>query len=489
MNTVVIGICTVIGKHTILWHTGLVIAGLWSFFLSAAVNGVVNLMLTYCLAEMVSIIPFSGGCYGYVRCTEGPYLGFMVGCIEGCKYILFTAIALYYFGSIFLGIYQFEEHWLLAVWAGFLVGAMMLRSCSMPAIYVVFCILASAILLSVSIVLFAAFRVGDSKNLSHEMNEFNTSTETFLQGLGFSGYFFAGIDTMRTCVDNESSRIVPTAMVVVMTLTIVVALLSIIAIRSYVFFLPSIMASLFSYSVVLQLALPHIQQRFVDYFSLAGITGAALGFFYGGTKQVSSMIGSRLLPLANYIISRTEAKIWPTTESQEAPPPPPSEDSLSHKSSSLNQFRDVYSLAFALCSVTVYIVLAVGYFTINNFLQHAVEFVGILSVFEAVFMMIAYMIFYTRYSNLRRGLRSPFGLVGPIFVIALYALLFGCNFYFQKPVNRLWQGLTLLFFWITCTIYYFLVVKDKQFFSAEEQEHFMKAYIVNGEITDHLSHC
>eukprot|EP01042_Synura_sphagnicola_P034635 gene34635-44408_t len=40
---------------------------------------------------MASMLPFAGGSYGYVRCALGPTAGFLVGCSETIKYILFVA--------------------------------------------------------------------------------------------------------------------------------------------------------------------------------------------------------------------------------------------------------------------------------------------------------------------------------------------------------------------------------------------------------------
>jgi amino acid transporter len=51
---------------------------------------------------MISILPFSGGTYGFARVTVGPYFGFLVGCFESFGNILYSVI-----GMIELGIILF----------------------------------------------------------------------------------------------------------------------------------------------------------------------------------------------------------------------------------------------------------------------------------------------------------------------------------------------------------------------------------------------
>lgn len=50
------------------------------------------MMLALCMAEMVSIMAFSGGYYGYARCAMGPLGGFLVGCSGAMESIFYLAI-------------------------------------------------------------------------------------------------------------------------------------------------------------------------------------------------------------------------------------------------------------------------------------------------------------------------------------------------------------------------------------------------------------
>eukprot|EP00981_Chlorochromonas_danica_P016304 scaffold16648_cov338-Ochromonas_danica.AAC.1 len=94
-------------------------------------------------------------------------------------------------------------------------------------------------------------------------------------------------------------------------------------------------------------------------------------------------------------------------------------------------------------------------------------------------MMSAYLIFSTRFVNMDRGFRSPFGMVGALMAICFWLLLFVINLYYQTENDRMWEGLSLLVFFVVCMVYYVAFASGRQFFSKEEQEKFLKAYIVN----------
>lgn len=75
-------------------------------------------MLALCMAEMVSIMSFSGGYYGYARCAMGPLIGFLVGCcgaFESVMYLSFNAVKL---GILGMDCFQMDPGWQPLVWVG-----------------------------------------------------------------------------------------------------------------------------------------------------------------------------------------------------------------------------------------------------------------------------------------------------------------------------------------------------------------------------------
>lgn len=79
-----------IGGQFISWNVGLE-GGFWEYFCSVLLVAINYLSLNLCLAEMTSALPFSGGIFGFIRATSGPYLGFCVGCCETLQYVAYSA--------------------------------------------------------------------------------------------------------------------------------------------------------------------------------------------------------------------------------------------------------------------------------------------------------------------------------------------------------------------------------------------------------------
>jgi ethanolamine permease len=79
MDVFLSGLAIKLGGCVASWHNGFAI-GFWSYFVCFVIVALGYLVLTLCVAEMISVISFPGGYYGYVRCSMGPLLGFLVGC-------------------------------------------------------------------------------------------------------------------------------------------------------------------------------------------------------------------------------------------------------------------------------------------------------------------------------------------------------------------------------------------------------------------------
>lgn len=50
-----------------------------------------SFVLLLCLSELVGIVPFAGGNFGFVRCSLGPFWGFMAACLEFLYYNMYNA--------------------------------------------------------------------------------------------------------------------------------------------------------------------------------------------------------------------------------------------------------------------------------------------------------------------------------------------------------------------------------------------------------------
>jgi ethanolamine permease len=71
----------ILGNRSALWNTGLS-HGYPSLVFNLLYGGSGFLCLNLCMGEMSSALPFSGGIFGFVRATLGPFMGFLVACSE-----------------------------------------------------------------------------------------------------------------------------------------------------------------------------------------------------------------------------------------------------------------------------------------------------------------------------------------------------------------------------------------------------------------------
>lgn len=110
-----LAITIVLGGQIINWNKGLHM-GYYEFLISVILTGLGYICLSLCLSEMTSVLPFAGGSYGYVRCSLGPFYGYLVGFCEGIAYILYVAASLLAIGTLFRDLFQSSFIYQPAYW-------------------------------------------------------------------------------------------------------------------------------------------------------------------------------------------------------------------------------------------------------------------------------------------------------------------------------------------------------------------------------------
>eukprot|EP00981_Chlorochromonas_danica_P007385 scaffold1704_cov194-Ochromonas_danica.AAC.2 len=106
--------------HLLYWNSGF-FAGTLELFLTTLGCSLAYLCLTLCLAEMTSALPFSGGLYGIVRVTMGPYLGFLMATCEMLQSIIFTSALLYPAGRETAALFGLSPSYAMLFWILFLL--------------------------------------------------------------------------------------------------------------------------------------------------------------------------------------------------------------------------------------------------------------------------------------------------------------------------------------------------------------------------------
>lgn len=204
-----LGICIMNDKQVLMWNTGIAMHGFYLYLIAIFASVVSYIMLTCSLSEMVSIVPFSGGCYGYVRCTMGPTLGYITGVMEASKYVLYSAATCYLLGLVFSSIYDFDpDTWLPVLWLAFYILGALVSIIGHKMIWWCWGVLALATLTTQLIFVAGAMKEGKVRNLKPYYNEYDGGMHNFIEILPYASLLFTGIDDVRTCASNHVSSIV-----------------------------------------------------------------------------------------------------------------------------------------------------------------------------------------------------------------------------------------------------------------------------------------
>eukprot|EP01033_Poteriospumella_lacustris_P023353 gene23353-biopygen8233 len=75
-----------------------------------------SFVLLLCLSELVGIVPFAGGNFGFVRCSLGPFWGFMAACLEFLYYNFYNTRSFLKLGMLVEAAHDFNPE-LQPLWA------------------------------------------------------------------------------------------------------------------------------------------------------------------------------------------------------------------------------------------------------------------------------------------------------------------------------------------------------------------------------------
>jgi ethanolamine permease len=211
-----LGLTVVIGGQFFCWNAGLV-AGFGSFFIATILVGLAYLCLCLCTSEMTSTFPFSGGAYGFCRCSLGHYLGFMIGCCECVEYILYVSITFLSLADMFISMAPSMEPYRLLLSFGicaasvavYLAGEEMVRGLNIFLAISSFLTLIMFCLGSLPYVDFHKNVVLNSRTISSSAGTddgmFIGGVGTFLSILYLPTWFFVGVESLTVTagsVDN-----------------------------------------------------------------------------------------------------------------------------------------------------------------------------------------------------------------------------------------------------------------------------------------------
>eukprot|EP00981_Chlorochromonas_danica_P004756 scaffold954_cov173-Ochromonas_danica.AAC.42 len=228
---------------------------------------------------------------------------------------------------------------------------------------------------------------------------------------------------------------------------------------------------------------PNIDPAKFAFLALPGTVGCAFGFLYSSARQVRSMALSGLLPP---VLKKgfKGGKVAAAAENEKrgnlAVVPVGSDAKKSNEAVDTEEGAIIVTkptLALFVVSVLTYALNIIGYYTIEDAKTTYNSTANYLRCLQYCFLMSAYVSFGTRFAAMSREMRSPFGLLGAVIVLGFFVMMLISEFYYGYDSKG--QGIMLVFYFGLSGLYYVLVVQKRQFFSKEEQERFLIAYIVH----------
>ena len=111
-----LGVGAVISGHYSGWNLGLQAGGWGGYALAACLIAVMYLGLVFCIAEMASALPHTGGAYSFARASMGPWGGFVTGLCENVEYVLTPAVIVSFLATYLAAVFETPAAWLPAYW-------------------------------------------------------------------------------------------------------------------------------------------------------------------------------------------------------------------------------------------------------------------------------------------------------------------------------------------------------------------------------------
>lgn len=425
------------GIYPTIWHFGLV-NGFREYMIAFAFISVGYCMLLCCLAEMVSVIAFPGGYYGYARCTVHPFFGYLVGISGLIETIALTGAAIgrtaQSMTSVLGTSIKLEPLWWMIIYCGGI--AIHLQP---SRVYWYSMMMMSA----VSVITLLAFLLGSIPVLDFPAHvhwpqeEVDIFTDRWFEILYYPAIFYYGSD-LTVVIANEvsnSKQVIPRVMLSVYASLTVLAVTVIMTTISQA---PGLTSKLFS--VFFPLAFGFHRMLGISVNAACAnlfvpMTSISVGYILLSSRMMRSLAKSGLLP--------------PMLR------------------------RDGSALVMVVCSA-----IAIALQTVAYHYDTTICFRIILhSAFIVhIGMCICYVVFQYRYSSLVRTFRSPFGVPGALLGLFIFALVLTSMLKFS--INHIasycyatWMGLGI--------IYYFAYGERQQTFNPMEQQKFFKVYLIN----------
>ena len=442
-----VGITIVIGGQYFGWNVGLT-AGVGSCFITFVLTSIGYICLVYCVAELSSGLPFAGGNYGLTRVTAGIFPGYLVGCYDALGTVTYVATSTVAIGAMVTELTGASPVFEPLYWFLFYATAVAIQSYGGVPFwrFNIFLALISLLLLLMYILgaakwaNFPVYAVGESNG-----KWFEGGMHEFMRQFYLGSWFYVGVENISiACQDVPNpKRNIPMGYITCVWTLFFTGLATFFVCVS----LPPGSSGLSDSLSPLQMGYHLMFQTSMKLsiiFSLPALYATAFGFMFFYGRQLRAMGNAGLI---NPMIGQ----------------------SLPHYKTPFHGLLFGSVIGYGIC------VLCYFYVPLSGLLFQ-------LSMLSCTFIylsqFLSYIVFKTLLANIKREFISPLGFAGAIVGSIVFFLVMISIMFFQKDFYSL---IAFVVFTLLSSIYYFLYVKDRQFFSEEEKTVLMAAHVVKCE--------
>ena len=453
-----LGITIVIGGQYFSWNFGLV-AGVGTYGVAVLLVAIGYITLIFCISEITSALPFTGGSYGFARCALGNYWGFLIGCTETVEYIFYTAASVIALESMFEIIFPNFQHYPPLTWIIIYIFCVLIHIFGGQYFWIFNRTIAIVCILVLLLFVFGSIKYVDfSQYASWPSTKENPVSNSWFVGdfnefmvvYPLAAWLFVGVESLKeTCNEVEDPKIqVPKGQIsCVLTLTITAILVFFVAVS-----LPpgiSTMSSSFiPFNTGFQLMFDWTDDQTLQYATILSIPATfatAFGFIMMYGKIITAMAKSELIVASSYFKVQYSKTCVPY-------------GSLVFGS----------LLSYSVCLVSFW------YKDLTLIIFNTCILAGFCSY---SLQCICYIFLKTKYSNIDRSFLSPFGVYGGLLSLCIWILDIVSIAGFQNDDHKALIAICVLYGLFT--VWYFIYAKHHQSFSDEEKEIFFKLYIIN----------
>lgn len=466
-----LGIVIVIGGQYFSFNEGLK-AGFGSYLISTLLMGSAYACLIFCMAEMTSGLPFSGGAYGMARVVFGYYPGFLIGITEALEYIFYVSSSVLVLGDMIGDLLQTDQSYKPLYWLIFYISSLYIHTYGGTVFWSTNTFLA---LVSFTILLIYCFGSLKWVNISvygnFSYNEGTTDDDSphrnfdsvttsdvnnnmfiggmklWLKTFPLSGWFFVGCESLTfSCdmVENPAKAIPKGAISCVLTL-FASAIFTLCVCSS----LPPGIAYTSRQLLPLNAGFTKIfncSKYYATILSLPATYATSFGFMFSYGKLNFALASSALLP-----------RSWTVTLGNDGKKDPPFISMLMGS-----------AISYLICYLVFY----------WPYLGSQLFNICILSAFVAYCAQCGgFIAFRTRFRGIRRKFHSPFGIVGATYSFFVFMIGIVAVVGFQD--DNQFAVLVLLGIYCLSSLYYFLYASSQQIFSDEERIVLVRAHVIN----------